>query len=518
VRIGSHSYEVISKIGRGSFGIVWEAVEKGVAAPESGSQPTVALKCCMPESRTGWEAAAFEAQVLQQLSQDLAGTSSAKVHVATYITHKARGPEPGRPGPHGTVNIAMTKVPGRPLDQWLYGFDEHRLKSLAIDDLFDKALPEGQVSSRSLDGAAEAASAMLCQLAPVFSALSGIAYHRDVSTHNLLVDVGPGQELTFALIDFGLAVSSSTWDQEYKARNLAGTPQYFTPAAWMIFAYSHKYVNDHPDQGYLRQYRERLDHFAMGVLCLELFFALWDNTDSDSLAATPGQDSSTGGVTGTPAANSAASAVQEVRKSWRHFYSGAVQFYQQFHRRGPSAFRQMLMSSEAVSQYARAAKVLQKACRACASRFQDRSFSPVLAASADLLDAHGTLSWQQLPELFRPQGHAGRVRVESQMQEPPTGGFKRLSHRRVWSSEGLIGLQQTLAQVDMVQREVSRREENSPTKPSPPRLGHLGLLSPERKPPRSSMPTLGGASWESSESPTASSPKAIESDARCAVS
>lgn len=318
IRIQNHVFEAVAELGRGSYGVVWDAVDKSASCETSAS---IAIKWSSQTEVAKWEDGLFEAAVLKQLSNALSGKRDCVGRFPRYMAHTASRPRlsqlrPGERCGHaraGTVSIAMEKVAGKPLDKWLYGFDEQRLKTIRVAELFDVPHKDSQVASRNLDEAGKAAATLLSQMAPVFEALSSIAYHRDLSAHNLLVEAGSSQ-LDFAVIDFGLAVSSCRWGTQYKQRNLAGTPQYFPPATWMIFAYGHKYLEEHPDKGLLRQYLERLDHFSMGVVALELFFALWNGKDSES-AAPPAE-------------------IVAARVSWREFWGMAISFYQEFNGRG----------------------------------------------------------------------------------------------------------------------------------------------------------------------------------------
>merc|ERR1740138_605790 len=145
-------------------------------------------------------------------------------------------------------------------------------------ELLDGPLPGGKLATRDLEGACRTGAALLSQMAPVFAALDSIAYHRDVSGHNLLLREGAEEGAEqFAVLDFGLAVRGhGRWQREWITRNIAGDPRYFSPAAWMLLAYGHKYLESHPDPGFRRQYEYRIDHFALGVLSLEVVFTLWN--------------------------------------------------------------------------------------------------------------------------------------------------------------------------------------------------------------------------------------------------
>merc|ERR1719301_147537 len=97
-----------------------------------------------------------------------------------------------------------------------------------------------------------------------------------------LVRQHPSPAVEVSLVDFGLAVKTRAWESgSWKTTNVSGDARYWTPGAWMNVAFGSKYLEDHRNQGFARQYKERLDHFSMGVLALEVFFALWDGRNCE---------------------------------------------------------------------------------------------------------------------------------------------------------------------------------------------------------------------------------------------
>jgi len=68
VQVGGYTYEVTRQLGRGAFGVVWEAFVKGDNEGE-GSNSMVAVKCSMPSSPPAMEGAITETQVLRQLTE-----------------------------------------------------------------------------------------------------------------------------------------------------------------------------------------------------------------------------------------------------------------------------------------------------------------------------------------------------------------------------------------------------------------------------------------------------------------
>lgn len=453
VRVGKHTLEVSGELGRGNFGVVWEVrVHVKPSSQECSTETpqsivSSALKISTPSGADSLDAAVFEVEVLRRLANDFQESEEAPCHVPRYLAHQISSVASGRPGKK-SVSLLMSKMVGGPMDKWLYGpaFSDSRLKSIPIAELLDGPLPGSRLATQGLEGAAATAAKLLSQMAPVFSKLGGIAYHRDISAHNFLVHEEANGDLTFSLIDFGLAVRSDTWHREYRRSNLAGTPNYFPPTTWMLFAYGHRYLEEHPNQSYLRQYQERLDHFAVGVLCLETFFCLWDGNF----------------VTGSKA-DSSNSRLREARKAWRSYWKRAVEFYKGFFNKGGSKFRQTLQGTQHVSYLAEAMNTLLAALRAAANT--DDSFTGrLLGAAAELLDPVGHGSWADVPNYLRARGSNGsdisKGTVGSTAMLPRTRTY---SHRRVWTVDEAVSLKRGVADVDLPQHE----ETPSPPNGSP---------------------------------------------------
>jgi len=366
------------------------------------------------------EACLLEAEVLQQLAGALPVESVDRVprYVVHGVTNAAASMTPLVKPPGAVASpvsaeckshvlLAMSKLEGQPLDRWLYGVDEHRLKTLPVATLLDGPLPGGRLASSDHSEASVSAAALLLQMAPVFGALSEIAYHRDVSAHNFLVRAAEGPEpMQFAILDFGLAVRARVWRQEWQTRNIAGDPRYFPPAAWMLLTYGHKYLEAHPDQGLRRQYRCRIDHYALGVLSLEVFFALWQGPGCPE-----GAESEDGAATAARAEDPEVAALLKVRTAWREYWTHVMGFFQTFHAQGARKMRESLARSQALSQLVEKLRALCLALKSAAAQAPQSPAAPVLQAAAGLLDWHSALSWQELPELLALEGR--RLPVET---------------------------------------------------------------------------------------------------------
>jgi hypothetical protein len=219
-----------------------------------------------------------------------------------------------------------------------------------------------------------------------------------------------GDEPVFALIDFGLAVKTHTWPHEYRSRNLAGTPHYFAPSTWMLLACGHKYLESHPEFGYLRQYKERLDHFALGLLSLELLFCLWHGADGPA-----------------PEDRVMVDAFGKARTVWRTYWSQALWLYQQFFAKGPNKLRQVLACGP-LAQLVESLRALIAELRVAAAAGIDTAAGPVLAVAAELLDCNSALTWADVPRTLRPPEVATRTACTS-----TKAAVRKFNHRRVWT-------------------------------------------------------------------------------------
>jgi len=413
VSVAGRSFERLRELGKGSFGVVWEVQEAGDA---KGSSGTLALKCSKPANQQMLEACLFEAEVLQKLAAALPAEVAEDNRVPRYVAH-CMTTTAATASPTGSLSgagvaaltgqsqvlVAMSKLEGRPLDQWLYGVDENRLKTVAVSQVLEGPFPDGLFGTQDLGGTCQLVLELIGQMAPIFAPLDGIAYHRDVSAHNFLIRGEVGQA-HFSLLDFGLAVRASTWQQEFQSRNISGDPRYFTPAAWMLMVYGHKYLEAHPDASFLQQYKSRLDHYSFGLLILEVFFGLWQGPAAEAAAADE-----------APAAAASTKALAKVRKAWHGLWGDAMGFFQMFHGKGFAATREALARSQAVSKYADKLRTLCSELRLATEAFAGaRDGGPaaaVLGVAAGLVDPRAKLAWRDVPELLRRAAPRRRLGV-----------------------------------------------------------------------------------------------------------
>lgn len=372
LEIGGKFFKLRSELGRGTYGIVFEATELGKL-----TEP-VAVKMSMASTSKDLSAAKFECQVLRALSEVLHPGLPAAGRVPRYIAHDDGGGSSGN-----AVTLAMTKVAGSPLDEWLYGIDSKTLLTASMPALLDRPRPRGRAAEQHLAGAASAASALLLQLSPVFAALSEVAFHRDVSAHNLLVQPNGNQSPDFALVDFGLAVSSGTWREKWRSGDLSGDPRYWSPAAWMCFAYGNKRLDVPASSGMKHLYEERIDHFAFGMLVLEVFFVRW-----------------------APACEaSCTDDLMRALKAWRSYWVRSYDLFQRVLADTELAREQLTVSGE-VYDLVMSHEELCSSLRKAAAAEADGPAGPLLLAAVELIDTRGTVAWEQIPDLLSSSGAA----------------------------------------------------------------------------------------------------------------
>jgi len=382
VMVGTRSFERMHKLGQGSFATVWEVREKNMVGDETVQEsPILALKVSSPVNEQILEACLLEAEILQQLALILSDEVVAANRVPQYVAHTVSCERAATSSSckHGQVLVAMSKLDGKPLDQWLYGVDENRLKTITMSRLLNGPLPGGRLASKNLKGACTTARTLLSQMAAVFQALSGIAHHRDVSAHNFLIR-GEGGAEEFSLLDFGLAVRTSTWEAECRSKSICGDPRYFTPAAWSLMAFGLKATQAMPDSASMfRQYEKRIDHFSFGMLVLEVLFALWKGPDRED--AMDGHEKA---------------ALVTAQKAWHDFWGEAVGLFQKFHTKGLSATRQVLVQTNKLSRYKNKLTALCSALRLAHDVVQSSLPALVFKIAAELLDPKGVMCWQDI--------------------------------------------------------------------------------------------------------------------------
>jgi serine/threonine protein kinase len=287
----------------------------------------------------------------------------------------------------GNVHLAMSFLPGVALDQWLYGISESECKHVGVAQLVEGKLSGGRQSSVRLNRACKFTQDFLLQLAPVLAALQPLAYHRDVSSHNVLIDIvepardGPtNSEFSVALIDFGLAVRSETWHREWCTSDLAGDPRYWTPAAFMSAAFGFKYMESQRNRSFLHQYLHRIDHYAIGVLSLEVLFSLWNKEEKYIFPS-----------------------MAKLYDAWCAFWRSAIRLHQFVHSsKDPESLRRFLAHSPegGIDAMIAQCKCLRDALRAAAAVSANSSHTVLFSVLADLISENGHLTWKRVSSIL----------------------------------------------------------------------------------------------------------------------
>lgn len=148
---------------------------------------------------------------------------------------------------------------------------------------------------------------MLRQLAPTLEHVSTRAYHRDITPRNILVEMDAHGECSWGLVDFGLAVDTSSWEADFASQDIGGDGLCWTTSAWYLFSHGSEELERSPDL--LREYTSCLDMHSLGIAALRTFMELW----------APGSH----GTSGEELAK-----LLRLRDVWRNFWEDVNRFWQ----------------------------------------------------------------------------------------------------------------------------------------------------------------------------------------------
>lgn len=243
VRVGQHTFRITGLLGRGSFSSVWSATR-------IDDLQEVALKETLCRDQTSLEDAAREAMIMECIS------GSAQRSPAVFACET-------QPTSSGTmVRIAMAKAAGDQLSSVMQRFERDAARKTTAYQ-----------TSMQIQKACDFTTEMLTQLVPTFKAINAVAFHRDISMENVLVDAGSGYSRPeFSIIDFGLAIESRSWPVAMTQVPVVGCCRYWPVSAWFIFTYGGPKLLEHTQ---LRmEYETQLDLHALGILALQVFVAM----------------------------------------------------------------------------------------------------------------------------------------------------------------------------------------------------------------------------------------------------
>lgn len=307
VRIGGQRFRVGVPLGEGSFGAVW------AAEGEDGNE--VAVKEILCRSEAELARAELEGQLLRLLAGDTSGEGcdvdrrarahsgrAAPLAVARCLPTLAAS-EVAASGPSSwCVRLAMSRVPGAPLEQFL----EHRRRGAA-----------GSEPGHHFAEACRYAGELLVQLAPALEHISSRVYHRDVTPRNILIDESGEGGPRFGLVDFGLAVDATQWRSDECSGDLGGDGRYWPASAWLVFGHGKQELAAHPPLRH--EYRSCLDVHALGLTALRCLMEL--------APALPEQGSAPEGKE-APCLGAALPKLRAVRTAWQRYWSDARRFWQ----------------------------------------------------------------------------------------------------------------------------------------------------------------------------------------------
>jgi hypothetical protein len=292
VAVGDCSCRITEALGMGSFGTVWAADGVNIQAKLAVKE----IACWTDGERHN---ALFEKHLLDTLG-DVAPIEETKPQVGSQCSSKqlaGRGrmpalvghsvfaiKQPGSDQMAHIVRLAMTRVPGVALEDFL---EERRRKAASL-------LQPKVSAQENFAEACDLAHALLSQLAPVFQSISEVSIHRDVNTHNILIDTSSGSSgaAHFGLVDFGLAVDRLCWcsnedDSVTKERrtrvgvnsvytwrylDIAGDCRYWPVSAWTQFLIGWKEID--ADKCLRSEYQVQLDQHALGITAMKVFMEI----------------------------------------------------------------------------------------------------------------------------------------------------------------------------------------------------------------------------------------------------
>lgn len=258
VAIGPFRFRCCSVLGRGSFSEVWSGEVLG-----SAERLEVALKDIMCVTASDMQQAMLEVSILERfqgLSNLVPGKAAPAMRIPRYFAHRVDQRASG-----WRVRMAMGRLPGESLEAFL-----------------SRPPPPGQDGPSSIRRGCGLAAQLLRQLGPTLDRVSAHAWHRDVNSHNILVsDIFEGGRLkicqdpeettsraSFWLVDFGLAVDSTTWPTVWPHSDVAGDCRYWPPSSFLMSFYGADEMVMHKD--FCNQYKTRLDIVGLGLTAIEI--------------------------------------------------------------------------------------------------------------------------------------------------------------------------------------------------------------------------------------------------------
>lgn len=381
VVIGGYRFRCTGVLGRGSFSEVWSGEEVGVQEPLE-----VALKDINCQAKSDLQQALFEANMLLSFASGAScsyarGAPPPQLRIPRYLSHRV-DPRKGQSGEGWRVRMAMTRVPGEPLDSFL-----------------KRTPPSGQDVQSAVRRGCMLAMQMIRQLAPTLETVSSKAVHRDVNAHNVLISdaidggcfVGCAEpeeaasRANFWLIDFGLAVDSTTWSTAWREADIGGDCRYWPQSSWFVSFWGADEIA--AKRELCAQYINRLDIFGLGITALELLC--------------------TTALDGSNAAGCQTGAADGLRGSWRRLLDAWTKYWTDVTRWHTMIYRVFSQGGDVGPLYQELAKErvvekiltrmasIRKCLRACVNRTEDPRIQSLLNVLAELLDEGSTFGLRE---------------------------------------------------------------------------------------------------------------------------
>lgn len=299
IHMGEHIFCCQSVLGRGSYGEVWRAqVLQGPAGLSQVALKEVALKEVACGSQSELQQAIFEVQVLLALERAADAISKHALRVPRCICYKV--------GPCNSgwkVRTAMTVVPGESLDFFVC-----------------RAPPLGRTRKEAVSRGCALAEKLIRDVSPMLQLLQPIAWHRDVNSHNVLIDGAPedasveelSRTASFWLIDFGLAVDSQSWvtsTGKWRSEYIGGDSRYWPLSSWIMHLYGPEGLDDRPML--CDQYQNRLDVHGLAITALELLCSV---------------------AQGGEAAQDSSDPWTELLQAWNRYHHSVYQWWSEIYR------------------------------------------------------------------------------------------------------------------------------------------------------------------------------------------
>lgn len=265
VKIDSQGFEIVSPLGMGSYGMVWNAARAGAGGDE------VAIKEILCHSQPELVNAQYEGDLLLALGNG--ERSDPRIPALAAQETEMIADQEWR------VRLAMARIPGEPLMLLL---EQSRIQQAQRGAVGPDQL---QATMGLISESRMLAYELVIQLAPTLERISALAYHRDINPRNILIDSALSGPPQYGLVDFGMAVDAEGWSQEedgaWKTLEVGGDCRYWPVSAWVMFLHGPRAL---PVGSYLSaEYRTLLDLHALGITALQVLIETAPQLEDNSV-------------------------------------------------------------------------------------------------------------------------------------------------------------------------------------------------------------------------------------------